>query len=622
MPTDASTTNATRPSGTVDGQSAYSSLVIAVSWLLAVSLAAWQAWSYRRTIFPDDVSYLDMALGIQRGDWSAALNGLWSPLYPILLGLVFRVVNPSPYWELAVAHLVNLAIFILALGAYHFLLREILGFRESYRGETDTTYALPSAYVWALGYALFMWVGFELLGLHLMRPDWLLGFFVLMAIRMSLKIACDPLPWWRYALLGLILGLAFLAKAPAVPFSIAVLLLLGIAVGRVFTYLPRAALTIGLIALIASPYVAALSHKVGHFTIGESSRINYAWHINRVSPKMHWNAVDDARSEGPSPRSRKVLSDPDVYEFDAPHRSSYSPWYDPSYWNQGMKPHFSIRDHITVAVPNVVGGFYGIVYKPGFILLTVLALGLGICSGSVRHVIPGRVLSLTVVLPPVVLMGMFCAIHLESRYVAVYLIIFWTGLLASLRMPLQVVQHCYPKALLSTVLILLYISIFAVSVRGVWRVYKAHAWAGGGTFPAWTIASELHGLGLKEGDPVGSISRGFTAAYWAHLGRLRIIAELPPDLGFGGEDDSAWKVPHMLDRRVIDAFRNTGVKAIVAYLNLNTKEGTPEMFSEFGWRRLPGTHHFVYLFDETDAEEASPRTSPATTGSSTRPAGD
>lgn len=52
------------------------------------------AWVFRQTIISDGISYLDLGDADLRGDWSAAANAYWSPLYPYLLGAAMRILHP------------------------------------------------------------------------------------------------------------------------------------------------------------------------------------------------------------------------------------------------------------------------------------------------------------------------------------------------------------------------------------------------------------------------------------------------------------------------------------------------------------------------------------------------
>jgi hypothetical protein len=76
----------------------------AVFRLLAIALGALHTWaaiaSY--SMSEDGISYLDMGDAYLRGDWTMAVNSVWSPLYSWILGLAMRVFRPPMRWEFPV----------------------------------------------------------------------------------------------------------------------------------------------------------------------------------------------------------------------------------------------------------------------------------------------------------------------------------------------------------------------------------------------------------------------------------------------------------------------------------------------------------------------------------------
>src|SRR6201988_4104374 len=84
-------------------------------WCLAVVLGALHVWAYRNDLKPDSVSYIEMAeAGLQR-NWHALVSASWTPLYPTLLSVGFRILHPSMYWEFTAVHLVNFVVFLADL---------------------------------------------------------------------------------------------------------------------------------------------------------------------------------------------------------------------------------------------------------------------------------------------------------------------------------------------------------------------------------------------------------------------------------------------------------------------------------------------------------------------------
>src|SRR6185503_4018075 len=94
--------------------------------MLASVLGALDSWTGRNALNPMGVSYLDMGDAYFRADWATAINGFWSPLYSLPLGLAMRLIRPSPEHEFPVVHLVNYLIYLCALFAFDFFLRELM----------------------------------------------------------------------------------------------------------------------------------------------------------------------------------------------------------------------------------------------------------------------------------------------------------------------------------------------------------------------------------------------------------------------------------------------------------------------------------------------------------------
>src|SRR3989344_5107253 len=78
-----------------------------------VILGLAHAVASRHTMKPDGISYLEIGQRIAQGDWSAAINGYWSPLYSLLLGTAFFIFHPSLYWEATLIHSVNFLIYVV-----------------------------------------------------------------------------------------------------------------------------------------------------------------------------------------------------------------------------------------------------------------------------------------------------------------------------------------------------------------------------------------------------------------------------------------------------------------------------------------------------------------------------
>jgi hypothetical protein len=92
--------------------------ILRIQWWFrgAIALCALiDCWISRFRMNPDGVSYLDMGDLYWKGNWHAALNVLWSPLYSWLTGLMFLLTKPTMRWEYPEVHLLTFAILVATL---------------------------------------------------------------------------------------------------------------------------------------------------------------------------------------------------------------------------------------------------------------------------------------------------------------------------------------------------------------------------------------------------------------------------------------------------------------------------------------------------------------------------
>src|ERR1700674_3864193 len=102
-------------------------MVRVVFWLLGLILASLQSWSFRHFVTADAIAYLDMSDFVVPGaGWQRIISGVWSPLYPFLIGVGRWILRPSPSGEIAPCHLFNIVIFVFAFACFEFLMRNLL----------------------------------------------------------------------------------------------------------------------------------------------------------------------------------------------------------------------------------------------------------------------------------------------------------------------------------------------------------------------------------------------------------------------------------------------------------------------------------------------------------------
>jgi len=186
-------------------------------WIGGTILAAGQAWIYRYHVSADSVSYLDMSDAVLPGfTWHRLINGVWSPLYPLLLGLFRRAFSISSGNEIVAVHLLNIGVFAFAFLCFDFFLKSLLQRVEPGHtlGPQRELVLLPRWAYTSVAYALFLWGSISAISLRSLRPDMLMSGFVYLAIGLLLRMQGAPGRWKDYLALGTSLGIGSLAKAP------------------------------------------------------------------------------------------------------------------------------------------------------------------------------------------------------------------------------------------------------------------------------------------------------------------------------------------------------------------------------------------------------------------------
>ncbi|MDQ3802703.1 MAG: hypothetical protein M3416_02450 [Acidobacteriota bacterium] len=550
-----------------------------ICWSVAVLVALVQIGGRYMFIESDGISYLDLGLTYFRGDWGNALNAYWSPLFPLLLGAVMTVVKPSPYWEFTVVHVTNFAVFIGALFSFDFLLRQLRLYREDrpdYNPSQETG-ALPE-WAWTIiGYTLFLWCGINTIGVTHSSPDTMVTAIIYLAAALTLRMRTRAATRRTAVALGAVLGLGYLAKAALLPVGCVFLLSCLLPLPPRRPPLARALLAAGVFLLICAPLVAALSLHKGRLTFGDSGRLNYSWSVNKNTRWLHWQG-EVAGSGTPVHPTRKVQDSPVIYEFAEPVGGTYPVWFDPSYWYEGVRVYFDLRQQLAVFVPNlekVLAMFY---YLPSSKLITLLCLILFTASGARFRT--GEVLRhWPVILPAVFGPLMYALVVVVSRYIGPFYVVFILALLAGVRLP----EGARVRLALNYAVVLLVLcSLVAVAWRPARYAYvTAHKLAHGREpHDQWRIAEVLRKNGVRPGDGVGAVGYEFIHA-WARVGRNKVIAEMPHEL---------FLLTRRANEKSLQTFERLGVKAVVAAPELFLSNAPPE-----GWQQVEELNVYVHF---------------------------
>lgn len=558
------------------------------------------AGAARESMNEDGISYLDMGEALVRADWSAAVNAVWSPLYPAILGAAVGIGGSSPQGELGSVHAANFFIFVLALLCFEwFWFGAASPLREPFR-RGDRGRALPPWGWAALGYGLFAWTTLVLIRVWSVTPDLLLAALLFLAGGLLLRIGRRAVATSTWAIFGGVLAVAYLAKAVMFPLAFVFL-----AVAFLLRPGRRAAtgLLVGVAAfiLLAGPWVTVLSVEKGRFTFGEAGRLTYLRYVHDV-PYPHWRP--EAAPEtvtAPKHPTEQIFRDPDVFAFASPVAGTYPPGYDPSYWYEGVSAPFEVSELADRAARSLPFYFELFVERQGGLVAAFL-LVFTVAWGSRRA--PGRPATgldgpwrpgLGLVAVVVAALAGYALVYVEGRYVGAFLVLLWAGLLGPVRVPDTEVggRVLGAASFVGALFLALQLGAFHATMgarvlefpsqgepeQEVATGPRAAITSAGATDPTRAAtAARLWGLG--PADRIAFVGYAFGATF-ARLADLRIVAEVP-----WSEAPEFWALSPDRRAEALQALARAGARAVVA-------EERPRGDPPAGWERMGGTHYLV-----------------------------
>jgi hypothetical protein len=509
--------------------------------LTVVALGLVHTYLFRHVIHSDGISYLDIADAYRRLDWHNAINAYWSPLYSWILAAVSWCWQPAPRFEVDILHVVNFGAFCCAGLAFRWLAYELATFLQ-----VD-----PCERSWIVAtYCLFTWSALGMVSIEEPSPD-LLGMacqFLVFALLLRAKnrgISCTTM-----ALTGVILGIGYLARSAYFPLS-----LLCLAVMVPLFRNRRVLLAWAAFLLVAGPFVLAISTAKGRLTYGDAGTINYAWQVNGAARSYHWQG-EGFETGKPVHPTRKIMDEPATFEFATPVSGTYPPWYDPSYWYEGVKAKFSLQRQWPVFCR----------YFKYLLVLLVLTPGLIL---AIPRIASSRGLRLAlarcwwILLIPIAGSLMFCMVVVDKRHVAAFLAIMGLALFGLVHSDQRFRRRILTVAYLNT---LLFVLVFTARGIGLSQAMPENQ--------SWEIQQNVQKLGMREGDKIAYIGCSINA-YWARLAKVRIIADVNYVYGvkadlIGSLDEQTtqlekfWAADSFAQQQVLDLFSRAGATYAVA----------------------------------------------------------
>ena len=545
---------------------------------------------FRNYLFPDDISYLEIARNYAAGHWPAAINSYWSPLLSWILAVPMKWPGVSDQWELTLLHAV---LFLAYLAALFSAERLAVRIAESARMPAEL---LPTWFVTA--YCIFLWAALWGVRMLFCPADMIAMAIVLGLALLTLSVAEGRATARTYWITGALLGFGYLAKAALLPVAP---VYLGVIVWNLRRRRERMARLLPCLAafvLTAAPFIVALRVEKGYRTAGEAGRLNYAWEICGASRWTHWQG-EPGDIGTPLHPVRRLLSSPALYEFNSPLPVSYAPWYDPAWWYAGVRPHFIPANELRAVAR----------YSAWTLVLVLLTPGVGVALAITlwkrKATIAWPVASASLALPALASMGLYALVYVDRRYIAGQLVILGF-LITAAAMPLLATPGLRRTMRVVAVgTMLAFTGLFLAGSVG-FGLNDLLAWKSGDFTrnDEYDRAVELRALGLRPGDHVGYIGFSFRA-YWALLDQVKIVADVPVRFPRGGglanpeeddysEIDAFWRSPAATRQHVLDQMKQAGARAVVA-------DVVPSWAQTEGWVhlrsriRMPSGRRDVYV---------------------------
>ncbi len=440
------------------------------------------------------------------------------------------------------ARALNFAIFTAALYTFGRYWRAVADWSKRINRETA---AIPagSPLVWMLiGYLLFV-VNFAR-SVEIVNPDILVAAIAFAIAAFLFRLHDDSRHGiGAYACLGLLLAMGYYAKAILLYFAVFVLAAIVVRGFRSRQFRGPIVALVVFFALV-SPFVTALSRAEGHFTAGDSGRLNYAWFVDGPETKS-WMVDSSASAPIPFYPGAIVFDSPRVFRLPSIAGVTYAPWYDAARFDKGDVPSFDFRKQIRQLLENLRYPREEILGAGAALSVPLLILVWYSPRASLRNFAATWFCTL----PTAAVIGMYLLVHLVPRFVLGFSLILWGAAFASAAMP-RGLQLLARRATLAGCLV-----FAAYAIPGLLHYVISPRTESVGLDLA--IAGAMSHYGIAAGDPVASIGNG-EEAYWAHFAEVRVVAEV-------WSNDSArfWSAQPVVQQAALGAMADAGAKVVV-----------------------------------------------------------
>jgi hypothetical protein len=319
-------------------------------------------------------------------------------------------------------------------------------------------------------------------------------------------------------LLGVTLGVGYLAKASMMPLGLVCLLLTLVFAGTVRVRLRRLALSASGFLLVAAPLLTAVSLEHGKPTFSDVGRFTYLKHVNEMPYPNFQPVLGELKGRALHP-PRRIHESPPVYEFAHPIGGTYPMAFDPGYWTSGLQPTVTLPGQLRAIATNLMAYFDIFVRSSGGFLaiaalLVLLSFPRPTRSGSMKP-------EIVLLLWALAALGMYSLVFVEGRYIAPFIILFWSAPLSLVALPNR--QHFRSLLRFGATLLVafIWINIGALNLEGFAGVTgftplsesgaQQNQFSAGHATDHVAVAEGVLANGLESGDEIGFIGYSFSA---------------------------------------------------------------------------------------------------------------
>lgn len=492
-------------------------------------------------IINDGISYIEIARGYLRHDWHNAVSAFWGPLYSWGIALAIYLFHPGIRQEGVMLQGVNFVFYLFALWTFGIAWRT-LGARKQISEDGGNSLAT----IWPAGWTVFGYTIFLatfVWYVNATTPDVLVAGIVFAIVAMLCRLFEDvPHSTRLYVAFGLLLGFGYYAKVILFPFALFILAALALHGIKTRSFL-RVSVAAAIFAITVLPFVIAVSYSVGHLSVGETGRLNYAWQVNLPETK-DWMGDTDSGTAMPFYPGPPLHHSPPVYGVPLLPEVSYAPWFNPARFDTGAHPHFDLARELRRLAISLKRFKLEVVQNQASLVVVVLVFFLYSPTQWWRRFRANWFY----VVPTLMIVAMYCSVYVSWRYLLAFMPLLWGAALLAAAIPSGSER-----------------SARLVLVAGI-AVFAAQSLPGflgnlvtppDSAQPEIRIAESLPSYGVHHGDLVAILGDG-QAASWAHLAKVSVVAEI-----WSRDVPAFWASSPANQRTMIRAMAGRGAKAVV-----------------------------------------------------------